>query len=106
MVFAFLIFLNFVLVFVAGECPSGSVEWHSQCFSFYSNSTGFADAELSCQGVGGHLASIHDGFANALLARKFYHVPMRTSNNFKFQKKLRNDFGIAPRLTSGSVWAI
>ena len=61
----------FLLIFsVASGCPDGSISWQSKCYSFFNVTTEFADAELSCVNAGGHLASIHDGFLNALLARK------------------------------------
>uniref|UniRef100_A0AC34F603 C-type lectin domain-containing protein n=1 Tax=Panagrolaimus sp. ES5 TaxID=591445 RepID=A0AC34F603_9BILA len=70
------LFLNLPVI-AKSDCPANTVSWHSQCFSFYSNSTGFADAELTCNNQsGGHLVSIHDGFTNALVtqqATKHFH---------------------------------
>uniref|UniRef100_A0AC35FYX8 C-type lectin domain-containing protein n=1 Tax=Panagrolaimus sp. PS1159 TaxID=55785 RepID=A0AC35FYX8_9BILA len=67
--------LFFVLLFLliensVADCPQNTTEYNSNCYSFYDNLTGFADAELKCEKAGGHLASIHDGLANALLAQE------------------------------------
>uniref|UniRef100_A0A914QXG0 C-type lectin domain-containing protein n=1 Tax=Panagrolaimus davidi TaxID=227884 RepID=A0A914QXG0_9BILA len=63
---------------------------------FYLNSSGFADAELNCNQNGGHLASIHDGFTNALLPQEAYK---------RFHESTETDFWIgATNLMSGNSW--
>ena len=64
-----ILFLTFGLA--TSQCPSGAFEWQSTCLIFKTTSDGFADAEITCQGIGGHLASIHDGFSNAIIGRKW-----------------------------------
>uniref|UniRef100_A0A914QIJ7 C-type lectin domain-containing protein n=1 Tax=Panagrolaimus davidi TaxID=227884 RepID=A0A914QIJ7_9BILA len=65
------LFICFVLIFVLttnGTCPEGTVEWQNSCYFFQSNLTSFPNAEFTCTKMNGNLASIHDGFTNALLA--------------------------------------
>uniref|UniRef100_A0AC34FE31 C-type lectin domain-containing protein n=1 Tax=Panagrolaimus sp. ES5 TaxID=591445 RepID=A0AC34FE31_9BILA len=52
----------------ASACPSGSVEWNSNCYIFQKNATEFAAAEIACKNLSGNLVSVHDAFTNALLA--------------------------------------
>uniref|UniRef100_A0A914ZBD7 C-type lectin domain-containing protein n=1 Tax=Panagrolaimus superbus TaxID=310955 RepID=A0A914ZBD7_9BILA len=91
------IFLFLILIkYSAAECPSNTTEWQSSCFSFFNISTGFADAELRCKKVGGHLAAIHDGFTNALLAQE-------ALNNF--HESTQVDFWIgATNLIKPPMW--
>uniref|UniRef100_A0A914Y4L4 C-type lectin domain-containing protein n=1 Tax=Panagrolaimus superbus TaxID=310955 RepID=A0A914Y4L4_9BILA len=85
----------------AAKCPSNTTEWQSSCFSFYANATGFADAELICAQTGGHLASIHDGFANALLALK----KILEEANKHFHESTITDFWIgATNLLGSKAW--
>uniref|UniRef100_A0AC34EZT7 C-type lectin domain-containing protein n=1 Tax=Panagrolaimus sp. ES5 TaxID=591445 RepID=A0AC34EZT7_9BILA len=57
----------FFLPLVVGFCPNGSYEFQKKCYFFKSNATGFAEAELNCNDIGGDLTSIHSGFTNALI---------------------------------------
>uniref|UniRef100_A0A914Y169 C-type lectin domain-containing protein n=1 Tax=Panagrolaimus superbus TaxID=310955 RepID=A0A914Y169_9BILA len=50
-------------------CPDGFIQWHSDCYFFGTNETQFTTAETKCDSIGGNLASIHDGFVNALLTQ-------------------------------------
>uniref|UniRef100_A0AC34FPR2 C-type lectin domain-containing protein n=1 Tax=Panagrolaimus sp. ES5 TaxID=591445 RepID=A0AC34FPR2_9BILA len=61
--------LVFSIPNVVAQCPSGSVLWSplSTCYFFMSTAQNFADAETSCNNLGGNLASIHDAFTNAFL---------------------------------------
>ena len=54
-----------------GACPHGGYEWRSKCYIFDKKPTGFPEAEAKCNTLGGHLASIHDGFTNAVITGKF-----------------------------------
>uniref|UniRef100_A0A914YV46 C-type lectin domain-containing protein n=1 Tax=Panagrolaimus superbus TaxID=310955 RepID=A0A914YV46_9BILA len=65
-------FFFFVVTFAVAKnaCPSGFYEWHTDCYTFISNASGFADAENECIQKGGHLASIHDGFTNAWISQE------------------------------------
>uniref|UniRef100_A0AC35FCI9 C-type lectin domain-containing protein n=1 Tax=Panagrolaimus sp. PS1159 TaxID=55785 RepID=A0AC35FCI9_9BILA len=93
--------LGIVLLFLLienlkADCPPNFIEWNSNCFSFFNNSTGFADAELSCKNTGGHLASIHDGFTNALLAQEAVK---------RFHESTETDFWIgATNLMKPPIW--
>uniref|UniRef100_A0AC34G2R8 C-type lectin domain-containing protein n=1 Tax=Panagrolaimus sp. ES5 TaxID=591445 RepID=A0AC34G2R8_9BILA len=51
-----------------GYCPPPSVEWQSHCFYFEDEAISFPNAEIACNSRSGHLASVHDGFTNAILA--------------------------------------
>jgi hypothetical protein len=51
------------------SCPSGSVNWQKNCYFFQTNQAAFLVAEKSCNDLGGHLASIHDEFANSFIAQ-------------------------------------
>uniref|UniRef100_A0AC34FTP9 C-type lectin domain-containing protein n=1 Tax=Panagrolaimus sp. ES5 TaxID=591445 RepID=A0AC34FTP9_9BILA len=63
-----LIFLTFI-TFLKASCPNGSIEWQTNCYFFQSNQSAFVVAEETCNSLGGHLASIHDGFTNSLIAQ-------------------------------------
>uniref|UniRef100_A0AC34F9S2 C-type lectin domain-containing protein n=1 Tax=Panagrolaimus sp. ES5 TaxID=591445 RepID=A0AC34F9S2_9BILA len=54
---------------IFAECPEKSVKWRSNCYFFEHKNTAFIKAELFCNNLGGHLASVHDGFTNAFLAQ-------------------------------------
>ncbi|KAE9552703.1 hypothetical protein FO519_004069 [Halicephalobus sp. NKZ332] len=55
-----------------GNCPPDFFQAYStfQCFQIFNDSKIFIDAELYCNGLGGHLASIHSGFDNMLITGK------------------------------------
>uniref|UniRef100_A0AC34FR68 C-type lectin domain-containing protein n=1 Tax=Panagrolaimus sp. ES5 TaxID=591445 RepID=A0AC34FR68_9BILA len=59
--------LLFIFSNVFCACPNGAYEWQTNCYYFQKNGTDFPEAETNCIGMGGHLASIHDGFTNALI---------------------------------------
>uniref|UniRef100_A0AC35G879 C-type lectin domain-containing protein n=1 Tax=Panagrolaimus sp. PS1159 TaxID=55785 RepID=A0AC35G879_9BILA len=81
---------------IVATCPTNSVKWNSQCFTFFENSTGFADAELYCEQSGGYLASIHDGFLNDLLSQE---------GGKRFNKSTESDFWIgATNLMKPPTW--
>ena len=67
----FFILVAFCLLCIQGtgakNCPSKSVEFQGYCYFFQVVLSEFPDAELTCLAMSGHLASIHDGFTNALL---------------------------------------
>jgi hypothetical protein len=66
-----LTFFAVVLIpIIFGFCPPGSYEYQTNCYFFQNNPTGFSTAELNCVSIGGHLASIHDGFTNSLLTQQ------------------------------------
>uniref|UniRef100_A0AC35F6N4 C-type lectin domain-containing protein n=1 Tax=Panagrolaimus sp. PS1159 TaxID=55785 RepID=A0AC35F6N4_9BILA len=91
-----LAFLLLIFKTTEASCPLNTVEWNSNCFSFISYSTGFEDAELKCTNFGGHLASIHDGFTNGLLAQE-------AKNNFS--ESTEADFWIgATNLMKPPTW--
>ena len=69
-----LLFFCFLIGYCSAGCPNGAIEWQSECYHFRSNLTAFINAEQDCIGFGGHLASIHNGFTNAFLARKFQDI--------------------------------
>uniref|UniRef100_A0A914P4V3 C-type lectin domain-containing protein n=1 Tax=Panagrolaimus davidi TaxID=227884 RepID=A0A914P4V3_9BILA len=93
--FACVIFALLIAKIVA-TCPTNSVKWNSQCFTFFDNSTGFADAELICEQIGGYLASIHDGFLNDLLSQE---------GGKRFNKSTESDFWIgATNLMKPPTW--
>uniref|UniRef100_A0AC34FYF3 C-type lectin domain-containing protein n=1 Tax=Panagrolaimus sp. ES5 TaxID=591445 RepID=A0AC34FYF3_9BILA len=69
MIFLFA-FFSLNIYFVSSTCPCTSVQYQSNCYIFNSTKTGFALAELSCRQVGGHLASVHDGFTNAVIGQE------------------------------------
>jgi C-type mannose receptor len=52
---------------ISAKCPHGAYEWRSKCYYFEKKATGFPEAEEKCNSLGGHLASIHDGFTNAVV---------------------------------------
>uniref|UniRef100_A0A914YG15 C-type lectin domain-containing protein n=1 Tax=Panagrolaimus superbus TaxID=310955 RepID=A0A914YG15_9BILA len=64
----FILFLLFDIGF--GDCQNGGIEWQSQCYTFQTLKSAFINAEEACVSIGGHLASIHDAFANAFLAQQ------------------------------------
>jgi hypothetical protein len=68
MIFSFVLFSLVAATFAA--CPNEGVEWQSVCYYFQSNSTAFVNAEETCLQLGGHLASIHNGFTNAFIAQE------------------------------------
>uniref|UniRef100_A0A914PT50 C-type lectin domain-containing protein n=1 Tax=Panagrolaimus davidi TaxID=227884 RepID=A0A914PT50_9BILA len=93
--FAFFLFAVFFTK-AFGDCPPNATKWNSECYMFYLNSSGFADAELNCNQNGGHLASIHDGFTNALLPQEAYK---------RLHESTETDFWIgATNLMSGNSW--
>jgi hypothetical protein len=51
------------------NCPVGSISWQKNCYFFQTNSSAFLVAEKMCNNLGGHLASIHDEFANNFIAQ-------------------------------------
>ena len=55
------------------DCPQGFFPAYStfQCFQIFNDTKLFMDAEIYCNSLGGHLASIHSGFDNALLTGGF-----------------------------------
>ena len=55
---------------VLSNCPENSVEFQNECYVFLLTATSFQDAELRCHSMSGHLVSIHDGFANAIVTGK------------------------------------
>uniref|UniRef100_A0AC35GRD2 C-type lectin domain-containing protein n=1 Tax=Panagrolaimus sp. PS1159 TaxID=55785 RepID=A0AC35GRD2_9BILA len=66
-------------------CPNGSIEFQNFCYFFYPNATQFFNAELTCNGLNGHLASIHDGFINTFITTE--------SSNY-FHDSTTSDFWI------------
>ena len=48
-------------------CPSGWKELNSACYQLSGNKLNWEDAEKSCQGQGGHLASVHSAEQNNFL---------------------------------------
>ena len=52
-------------------CPAEAVEWKSVCYFFKSPASAFMNGESTCNKLGGHLTSIHEGFTNSFIARKF-----------------------------------
>jgi hypothetical protein len=59
-------YFEFVLTF---SCPNGTVPWQTNCYLFMPIEEGFAKAEMECLAKGGHLASIHDAFTNAIITQ-------------------------------------
>ncbi|XP_078100718.1 galactose-specific lectin nattectin-like isoform X2 [Sander vitreus] len=59
--FALLLCLSSGLLTAHGQatCPAGWTQFGSRCFSFHMGPMTWTDAELSCQAVGGNLASVH-----------------------------------------------
>jgi hypothetical protein len=56
----------------ANNCPNGGIPSFTNtsiCYSFVADPLVFLEAEMNCQSSNGHLASITDGFTNALLAQ-------------------------------------
>ncbi|XP_028447359.1 galactose-specific lectin nattectin-like [Perca flavescens] len=49
------------------SCPPEWTQFGSRCFSFYSETKTWIDAETFCQTAGGHLASIHSDEENTFL---------------------------------------
>uniref|UniRef100_A0AC34F684 C-type lectin domain-containing protein n=1 Tax=Panagrolaimus sp. ES5 TaxID=591445 RepID=A0AC34F684_9BILA len=72
-----ILILLILFVTVKAACPNGTVTWHTDCYFLEdNNATGFPTAESACNSLGGHLASIHDGFSNALItnnAQNLFH---------------------------------
>jgi hypothetical protein len=52
---------------VVADCPSDSVSWLSECYSFLTTPQNFSDAESSCNSLNGHLISIHESFTNSFI---------------------------------------
>uniref|UniRef100_A0A914YGX6 C-type lectin domain-containing protein n=1 Tax=Panagrolaimus superbus TaxID=310955 RepID=A0A914YGX6_9BILA len=64
--------LTFLSFFVGtfAACPNDGIEWQSVCYYFQGNISAFVNAEEACIHLGGHLASIHNGFTNAFIAQQ------------------------------------
>lgn len=55
---------------ITGRCPDGTVTSlvdAKLCYKFVLNATDWMDAKLVCNGLGGHLVSITDGFSNLFI---------------------------------------
>jgi C-type mannose receptor len=66
----FFAFFAFISGTFAAACSNGGIEYQAVCYYFQPNETTFANAEEACVQLGGHLASVHDGFANAFIAQQ------------------------------------
>jgi hypothetical protein len=69
----FKFFVSFALILTAAaNCPANTVQWPrtspSYCYTFVAEKATFKDAEKNCQGIGGHLTSIHESFTNSFLS--------------------------------------
>uniref|UniRef100_A0AC34FQ79 C-type lectin domain-containing protein n=1 Tax=Panagrolaimus sp. ES5 TaxID=591445 RepID=A0AC34FQ79_9BILA len=81
---------TFVIIFccisvakIFASCPDKSIEFGNQCYIFETNSMNFVDAEVACNKLNGHLASIHDGFTNSILTgQSGKHFHESTEANF------------------------
>uniref|UniRef100_A0AC35FJH2 C-type lectin domain-containing protein n=1 Tax=Panagrolaimus sp. PS1159 TaxID=55785 RepID=A0AC35FJH2_9BILA len=83
--------------FSLSQCPKGSFQWQTTCLFFNATEAGYANAELTCRNIGGHLASIHDAFTNAVLGQK--------ASDY-FQENAVSDFWIgAEKLYLNSNWS-
>uniref|UniRef100_A0AC35F7B0 C-type lectin domain-containing protein n=1 Tax=Panagrolaimus sp. PS1159 TaxID=55785 RepID=A0AC35F7B0_9BILA len=65
-----LLFLILFIPNVVADCPSDSVSWLSECYSFLTTPQNFSDAESSCNNLQGNLISVHDSFTNAFIYNK------------------------------------
>jgi putative hemolysin len=87
-----LLFVLPALVFCA--CPNGGYQWQTNCYYFQANGTDFPEAEANCISQGGHLASVHDSFTNALLTGHAVNIFQKQKDywiglsNLKTPKKL------------------
>uniref|UniRef100_A0AC34G3E9 C-type lectin domain-containing protein n=1 Tax=Panagrolaimus sp. ES5 TaxID=591445 RepID=A0AC34G3E9_9BILA len=82
MVLCVLLFFCLFLL-TKSACPNGTLSWKEHCYSFVTNATGFALAEISCNNAGGNLISVHDAFSNVVIgqeAQKYFHES--TESNF------------------------
>jgi hypothetical protein len=55
---------------VYAACPAGSIQFQNFCYVFEANALSLPSAELACNGMNGNLASVHDGFTNAVITGK------------------------------------
>uniref|UniRef100_A0AC34GTW2 C-type lectin domain-containing protein n=1 Tax=Panagrolaimus sp. ES5 TaxID=591445 RepID=A0AC34GTW2_9BILA len=91
------IFILFIFPDVLCKCPNGTFEYQSNCYLFNNTETGFAAAEVYCNGMNGHLVSIHDAFVNAIVILKEAKIYFHGSSD--------TDFWIgANNLISKSKW--
>uniref|UniRef100_A0AC35FV88 C-type lectin domain-containing protein n=1 Tax=Panagrolaimus sp. PS1159 TaxID=55785 RepID=A0AC35FV88_9BILA len=68
--FHFLIAVLCFMPFISGKCAKDGVKWQNQCYTFVSKPAQCDAAEMDCKSKGGHLVSIHDGFANTFLIQQ------------------------------------
>uniref|UniRef100_A0A914Q5N1 C-type lectin domain-containing protein n=1 Tax=Panagrolaimus davidi TaxID=227884 RepID=A0A914Q5N1_9BILA len=64
----FVLLLLRFLSTVSTTCLKDGIQWQNSCLYYNTTTTGFMAAEEYCQGIGGHLVSIHDAFTNAFIS--------------------------------------
>lgn len=85
-------YLIFSILFqiIAAGCPSGCVQYASQCLCFHSAPESFEGAKTMCSNLGGRLSGIQNLKINEFIFRKLFLVDLNLSysmpelNSIKF----------------------